>query len=1178
MAAPRAGHHGTINQSSALLIKNSLRFNASNSVLTYNVTTGGNRTTWTFSGWFKRCSTGGEHNLWSAAPGAHASNPAITYLDFNDADKLIAYSYHDGAEKFRLKTDQVFRDLNAWYHIVWRYDTTLATADDRIRLYVNGVQITDFEQRTNPDQNYESKINDTIDHTLGEEAIRDRYDYNGYMAEVHFVDGTSLDPSYFGFTDPLTNTWRPKKVQNVSYGTNGFHLDFSDPNNIGADRSGTGTNFTPTNLEIDDVVPDSPSGVTFSTTSPGITTSQPSNYCTLNPLDEGEFGGGLTVSDGNLKCVSTASDRHVRSTFFMPTSGKYYFEMIATVVNTAGYLGTGLYHATGSLTSTAQATPQMRVISANGYKSGQGSSSAQHGDGFDDRDIIGIAVDMDNGKIFACDNGSWMTSSDPVTGANPMYSDLLTAYSDIAWSPVCTNWQSGNTAEFNFGQFPMAFAPGTSSATEYFNAVTYTGNNSTNAITGVGFAPDFVWIKPRNFADHHRLNDTVRGVNKTVSSNLTSAEYGPSNAYLDSFDSDGFTVSSSDSGWNNSSYTYVAYCWKAGGAAASNTDGSITSSVSANQDAGFSIVSYTGDGNSSSTVGHDLGATPAMIMIKARAGTNANNHWYCWHKDLSSGYNIRLSSNAAQLNTSSATSGVIAAPTNTTTFGFTAGSGGVVNVNEDNTTYIAYCWAEKSGVSKFGSYTGDGNVVGPAVDVGFKPAMVIIKPINVASEWAIYDRTTTNAINGAQLRADATDAENTNLAAKVILTNYGFKILTNDAAQNGDGNTYIYMAFAENFVPDERYKELCTANLPRPTKAALQPDKYFKAVSYTGDQNGQTINVGFEPSLIWGKQRNDTDRWFIADTVRGKKTTGYYLLSSHLTTADTNSAAPDGITDISSTGFTLGANSSNDDGGWSIEINQTSGPYMAYCWNAGGAAVSNTDGSITSQVSANQDSGFSIVAYSGQSSNFTWGHGLGKAPSMVFIKSRTTTAGWSVYHKAMGPTHRLQLNQIGKQEVMSYFQNTSPTDTVFSVTTNGGTGASGVNYIAYCWAEIEGFSKAGEWTGNGNTDGPYIHLGFKPAFILLKNYKGGAETDWIIQDSTRNTYNPVDSIFRANTSQAEATGNSNYYVDFLSNGFKIRTSSAAWNEDNGVDIGTMLYMAWAEAPTNNLFGGQANAR
>ena len=1178
MAAPRAGHHGTINQSSALLIKNSLRFNASNSVLTYNVTTGGNRTTWTFSGWFKRCSTGGEHNLWSAAPGAHASNPAITYLDFNDADKLIAYSYHDGAEKFRLKTDQVFRDLNAWYHIVWRYDTTLATADDRIRLYVNGVQITDFEQRTNPDQNYESKINDTIDHTLGEEAIRDRYDYNGYMAEVHFVDGTSLDPSYFGFTDPLTNTWRPKKVQNVSYGTNGFHLDFSDPNNIGADRSGTGTNFTPTNLEIDDVVPDSPSGVTFSTTSPGITTSQPSNYCTLNPLDEGEFGGGLTVSDGNLKCVSTASDRHVRSTFFMPTSGKYYFEMIATVVNTAGYLGTGLYHATGSLTSTAQATPQMRVISANGYKSGQGSSSAQHGDGFDDRDIIGIAVDMDNGKIFACDNGSWMTSSDPVTGANPMYSDLLTAYSDIAWSPVCTNWQSGNTAEFNFGQFPMAFAPGTSSATEYFNAVTYTGNNSTNAITGVGFAPDFVWIKPRNFADHHRLNDTVRGVNKTVSSNLTSAEYGPSNAYLDSFDSDGFTVSSSDSGWNNSSYTYVAYCWKAGGAAASNTDGSITSSVSANQDAGFSIVSYTGDGNSSSTVGHDLGATPAMIMIKARAGTNANNHWYCWHKDLSSGYNIRLSSNAAQLNTSSATSGVIAAPTNTTTFGFTAGSGGVVNVNEDNTTYIAYCWAEKSGVSKFGSYTGDGNVVGPAVDVGFKPAMVIIKPINVASEWAIYDRTTTNAINGAQLRADATDAENTNLAAKVILTNYGFKILTNDAAQNGDGNTYIYMAFAENFVPDETYKELCTANLPAPTlPAAVRPDKYFNTIIYTGasPSDAAVTGVGFQPDFAWIKARTQAYSHALYDTVRGA------TKELHSDTTDGEDTDTNGLKSFDSDGFTVGS-----DG----EVGDPTGTRVAWCWKAGGnsntfnidgvgyasAAAAGLDGGTITPTGAsvNTEAGFSILEYTGTGAVATLAHGLNDDVKFILIK-RTNVSGnsWAVYHDALGADKQILLNSTNAASDDFFGFNDVPSSGLIRLGSGAQMDTNQVGaHICYAWSEVPGFSKFGSYTGNGNANGPFVHCGFKPAWVMVK--KTSAADSWLIMDNTRSSYNPVGNTLAANSNGAENVDTGGIPTDFLSNGFKCRGSGGDFNASGA----SYIFAAWAEAPTNNLFGGQANAR
>ena len=203
-----------------------------------------------------------------------------------------------------------------------------------------------------------------------------------------------------------------------------------------------------------------------------------------------------------------------------------------------------------------------------------------------------------------------------------------------------------------------------------------------------------------------------------------------------------------------------------------------------------------------------LDTAPSLIFLKNRDSAEG---WRVYLSTLSSASKyLVLNTNAAEDTANSVWNGT--APTDSV---FSVGDGTAVNNSGDG--LVAYCWAEKTGVNRIGTYVGDGNAVGPAVDVGFKPAMVIIKKTDTASEWAIYDRTTTNAINGAQLRADVTDVENTNIAAKVVLTNYGFKILTSDSAQNGDGVTYSYIAFAENFVPDETYKELCTANLPTPT-------------------------------------------------------------------------------------------------------------------------------------------------------------------------------------------------------------------------------------------------------------------------------------------------------------------------------------------------------------------------
>ena len=485
---------------SSYQIEQSLRFNSGdNTVITRNVTSSGNRTTWTFSGWFKRTKFGEEHNLWSAAPGAHASNPNITYLDFNDVDKLMAYSYHDGAEKFRLKSTAVFRDPSAWYHIVWRHDTTLSTADDRVRLYVNGVQLTEFDERNNPTQSYESKMNDTIDHTLGEEATRDRYNYNGYMSDVYFIDGQSLGPDTFGEYD-TSGVWRPIEYTGT-YGTNGFYLKF-DPtatNGIGHDHSGNDNNFTPTGLVTTgagtDVMDDTPT----------------KNWCTLNPVGS---TAASQCSNGNLEYYNgTTSSWRSGVSSFAVSSGKWYFEARFTNFPASSGAFVGVGRDTIQWVNNLSHFGQSSVPGSYGYYSGNGniydgSAAPTYGSTYSTNDLIGCALDLDAGTLHFYKNG--VDQGEAASG--------LTG----TWNFGVSSLDS--PAVVNFGQREFLYPPGTASATSYFNTVLYTGNNSTNAITGVGFAPDFVWIKPRNLVDNHRLNDIIRGPNRTLSSNSTTSE------------------------------------------------------------------------------------------------------------------------------------------------------------------------------------------------------------------------------------------------------------------------------------------------------------------------------------------------------------------------------------------------------------------------------------------------------------------------------------------------------------------------------------------------------------------------------------------------------------------------------------------------------------------------------
>ena len=249
------------------------------------------------------------------------------------------------------------------------------------------------------------------------------------------------------------------------------------------------------------------------------------------------------------------------------------------------------------------------------------------------------------------------------------------------------------------------------------------------------------------------------------------------------------------------------------------------------------------------------------------------------------------------------------------------------------------------------------------------------------------------------------------------------------------------------------------------------------------------------------------------------------------------------------------------------------------CWKAGGAAVANSDGSIASQVSANQEAGFSIVTWTGNAtSGATVGHGIGKAPACIFLKGRNFEDHWAVYHKGIGTSlsdsnrKLVKLNDEGVYQTSTgYWNDTSPTSSVFSLGNDQRTNKNTGTFVAYCWAEIPGYSKFGKYTGNGSSDGPYVHLGFKPAFIIYKKSEGGSD-NWEMQNTTIDTDNPVNESMFPNTSGAQSTGRN---VDFLANGFKMKNANGNTNEGTSF---TYIYMAWAERPSGTGFGLDANAR
>jgi hypothetical protein len=332
--------------------------------------------------------------------------------------------------------------------------------------------------------------------------------------------------------------------------------------------------------------------------------------------------------------------------------------------------------------------------------------------------------------------------------------------------------------------------------TEYFNTTAYTGDGvvGRNLTTGI-FQPDWVWIKSRSDADNHRLVDAVRGATKHLESDNDTAEQTSSN--VTAFTPTGITLSSNGA-VNANTETYVAWAWLGANSTASNTDGSITSTVSANTTSGFSIVSYTGNGtdNDTATIGHGLGVAPNFIITKCRSEAGG---WISSSTSL--GWN-----NVVSLNTDDASSagtqafGVTGVTPSSITFTVSASSGGN-HTNINNATYIAYCFAEKKGFSKFGSYTGNGSADGTFVYTGFKPAFVMVKRTDTSGDWPMVD-SGRDPYNVAQygLYANSTTTES-NFGSPTPMYDFnsnGFKIRNTFANTNASGGTYIYMAFAEN--------------------------------------------------------------------------------------------------------------------------------------------------------------------------------------------------------------------------------------------------------------------------------------------------------------------------------------------------------------------------------------------
>jgi hypothetical protein len=770
-------------------VNNSLRFRSSASAyLNRTPATASNRKTWTWSGWFKRGALGTGQVLFKGGTTGVNGWSSLVMLQFTTADVLRVNSNND----LFLVTSQVFRDPSAWYHIVLLCDTTQATATNRLRLFVNGSEITSFStdgRSTYISQNSDSAIDNTVSHEMGRNGTDGNY-LDGYLTEVNFIDGQALTPNSFG-TFNSYGVWQPI-TYGGSYGTNGFYLNFSDNSNntaatIGKDYSGNGNNWTPNNISVT-------AGATYDsmTDVPTLTSATAANYCVFNPL---AAGTNITVSNGNLQATASSVSNSLLKGTIGVSSGKWYWEVTLSAGTSAW--AASIIKDTAALSIGSSGDTYSYSDDGNKYNAG---TSTSYGNTYTTNDLVSVAFDADNGKVFFGKNGTWQASGDPVAGTNAAFTGITGTY----MPNVLLNSATGIA---NFGQRPFSYTPPTgyvalntynlptstiTNGAAYMAATTYTGTGSSltiaNTVGSTSFQPDFVWVKGRSGATDHALYDSVRGTTKDLASNTTAAETTQSTG-LTAFGSTGFTVGALAK-MNTSSATYVGWQWYTnGGTSSSNTNGSITSTVSANTTAGFSVVTYTGTG-ANATVGHGLGVAPQMVIVKSRSLATGWNVYHQYANASPASGVMTLQATDAFFANSAWNSTV---PTSSV---FSIGPTGY-GVNNSGATYVAYCFAAVAGYSAFGSYTGNGSSDGPFVFLGFRPRFVFWKNVSTTGDWQMKDssRSTYN-VTSANLYANLSNAENS--AGDVDFLSNGFKIRSAGTDVNGSGNTIIYAAFAEN--------------------------------------------------------------------------------------------------------------------------------------------------------------------------------------------------------------------------------------------------------------------------------------------------------------------------------------------------------------------------------------------
>ena len=1117
-------------------IEQSLRFNDDDTaILSRTPSSEGNRKTWTWSGWVKR----GAVNLGSGAgptilsSGSDAAN-RVNLRFLSDTSDCLDFTWIVANVVIGNKrTNAVFRDASAWYHIVAVLDTDNATADDRMRLYINGEKVTSFRGETNPSQgNSTCQMNSTNAHYIGRDHESSYRYFDGYLAEVNFIDGQALDSTYFGETGDY-GEWKSKKYTGT-YGTNGFYLPFKQDYQVEGFSTvtylGNGVNTGDRNYI---------GGVGFQ---PDFVWAKRRNSTGNHALVDAVRGvrkslrtnSTIAEIDDDDKFISFDTDGFTVGPDEMNDPNDSY------VAWSWDMGGSNASNTDGSITSTVRAntTYGQSIVSYTGT-----GSSATIGHGLSSAPEMVIVKNRDV-------SSNWYAGHIGVDATSPWNYRMILQDTDArgnegaAWNdtaPTASVFSIGTSGATNgSGNGMIAYCFHSVSGYSKFGSYTGTGSSGNSVTTG--FKPAFLMVKRTDSTSNWSIVDSTRSPvderNQFLFANANASDNDLSAYDTFEFTDTGFVVN--DNGTMNGgtninlsggTYIYMAFADTREFAYWLDQSGNNNDWTSNNlTESDISVDSPTNNFATFNSVDKGSGMTLSEGNLKCKATSDFHAVHSTFLLPQSGKWYFEGVTDADGDYATDQMFGIA---------GHKQPLSGSSPYPQSYSPSVTYHGSGGYGISNswtYGSLTGTtarGVIVGFAINFDTSKVNIYINGtlthsnISIPStteDWVIYSCQAANRFTTFNFGQDSSFA--------------GIKTAQGNTDGNDIGDFY--------YTPPSGYLALCTANLPDP---AVIPSEHFNTVLYTGDgtSSRDITGVPFQPDFTWIKERSLVRFHRVFDVIRG---TGKKLYTNDTSAELTTSTE---LNAFNSDGFNIGSDAG---------VNQNSQTFVAWNWKANGSGSSNTNGSITSTVSANQDAGFSIVSYSGTGSAATVGHGLSQAPEMLIVKNRTDSTGrdWLVGHTGITlGSGRLYLNSTVANST-SYgsvlWNNTAPTSTVFSVGTDVHSG-SAHNFIAYCFHSVDGFSKVGSYTGNGSTDGPFVYTGFRPAFVLVK--RTTSARNWQMMDNVRSPYNPIDKHLHPNLSNAEASAD---WYDSLANGFKIR---ATWDEMNSSGD-TFIYMAFAEHP------------